>query len=315
MTTSEGAQLFDIACPKPSTCVVAGENPETEPNGQPAPEVSSTPLIEHPLVFSTTDGGAHWASGTRPIVGGVDGAACASIKVCLVVGYAARIVRTTDGGTTWAVVRTPRRFNAIDSVACPTRSFCIVGGSEPTSSPEGSSVALVSQDAGATWSRAVVVAGPVNQPKGSSYPTALGALSCSGAQHCIGLIVTDLVSGFGTGSPTVTSDAGRTWTRGPKRIGSADSCIGSFCVSVGGHLQPLAGDAFVVRGRGQRPRTTNAECAIPQSSGPPGRCQRSHPGSLSHRDRSCWSGSVQGARVGQEEGGAGQVGRLVGPFP
>jgi photosystem II stability/assembly factor-like uncharacterized protein len=246
MTTPEAAQLLAIACPKPSTCVVAGERPATGPNGQPAAEVSSTPLTEHPVAFLTTDGGSHWSNETLPKVGGVDGAACVSVNVCLVIGYAEGIARTTNGGRTWVMEKTPRRFDGINSVSCPTRSFCILGGTGTGSnSSVPPSADSVSQDAGATWSRAVVVAGPVRVQGGSIDATALGALSCSSSRHCVGLIGGTTATTFFAGSPMVTSDGGRTWTRESRRVGWADSCVGNFCISVGGDLQPLAADAFV----------------------------------------------------------------------
>jgi hypothetical protein len=232
MRTPEGVQLSAIACPTPSRCVVAGE-------------MDAPGTTEQPKTFLTTDYGARWSKEALPKVGGVDGAACASVNVCLVIGYGEGIARTTNGGRTWVMEKTPRRFAVIDSVACPTRSFCILGGSGASSGSPAASVDSVSQDAGATWSRAVVVAGPVNLNGGSVIATALGALSCSGARRCVGLIVNDAVSSFGTGSPMVTSDAGRTWTRGSPLVGAADSCVETFCISIGGQLQPLAGDAFV----------------------------------------------------------------------
>jgi photosystem II stability/assembly factor-like uncharacterized protein len=244
MTTLEGAQLLAIACPTTSRCVVAGEMSPTGSTEQSEVEVNPPALTEHPEAFLTTDDGAHWSSETLPKVGGVDGAACASVNVCLVIGHAGGIARTTNGGTTWVMEKVPR-VAAIDSVTCPTRSFCILGGTGPSSSSPGPSVDSVSQDAGATWSRAVVVAGPLNLKGGSVAATALGALSCSDARHCVGLIESDSASAFGTGSPMVTSDAGSTWTRRSRRVGAADSCVENFCVSIGGHFQPQAGDAFV----------------------------------------------------------------------
>jgi photosystem II stability/assembly factor-like uncharacterized protein len=230
LTTPEAMVLASIACSKPGTCVVAGE---MNPNG---------PTTE-PQAFLTTDYGAHWSKKSLPEVGDVVGVACASVRVCLVIGNAGPIARTTNGGTTWVLESTPHL--AVASVACSTRSFCIIGGTGSSSSSVGPSVASVSQDAGATWSSDVEVSGPLNLTGGSQLSTELGALSCSDARHCVGLIENDVPSGFGSGSPMVTSDGGGTWKRGSRPIGSADDCVDNFCVSVGGHLQPQSGDAFV----------------------------------------------------------------------
>ena len=229
LTTTE-APLSAIACPTADTCVVGGDK-----------LLSSTDI---PATFVSTDDGAHWSSETLPKgIFGVDGAACASVKVCLVTGSVG-IDRTTNGGTTWIMEKMPSRFFLMGPVACPTRSFCIVGGTGGSSS----SLASVSKDAGATWSSAVVAAGPVYSKEDSFASTALGALSCSSAQHCVGLVGDGSLSSFGAGSPIVTSDAGRTWTRGSSGVGWVDSCVGNFCASVGGHLGPLAGRAFVTTG-------------------------------------------------------------------
>ena len=249
MTAPERVQLGAIACPTPSMCVVAGWINPPRTTDQPAVEVNPpAPTPSTIEAFLTTDDGAHWSSETLPKrIFGVEGAACASVKVCLVTGSVG-IDRTTNGGTTWIMEEMPSRFFLLGPVACPTRSFCIVGGTGGSSSSVAASVASVSQDAGATWSKGVVVAGPDHFKGGSIGETTLGALSCSGALHCVGLISNGTGSGFGAGSPIVTSDAGRTWTRGSSGVGWVDSCVRNFCVSVGGHLGPLAGRAFVTTG-------------------------------------------------------------------
>jgi len=237
MTTPQ-VQLGTIACPDSSTCVVAGE---ANPRGG----------IEQPEAFLTTDHGAHWSSKNLPAVGGVDGAACSSVNVCLIIGTVA-IDRTTNGGMTWVTERTRPDLVAINSVACPTPSFCIVGGTGSSPDLPGPSVVSVSKDAGTTWSKAVVVGGPIHAGAGNVIESALGAISCSGTQSCVGLIENPEAASFGTGSPTVTSDGGGKWTRGSITVGQAISCIESLCVSVGGHwqgpttnLRNLVGAAFV----------------------------------------------------------------------
>jgi photosystem II stability/assembly factor-like uncharacterized protein len=241
MVTPKRVQPIAIACPTPSTCVVAGE---ITPPGWPKVDANAPLPSEHAEALLTTDDGAHWSSETLPKVGGVIGVTCASVSVCLVVGYRGGIARTTNGGETWRTETMPRRLAMIDSVACPTTTFCILGG---TGSSPGPSVYSVSQDSGATWSNAAAVAGPLKLHdvgplfhKDSVVPTALGALSCSDAQHCVGLILNSSPSGNGRGSPMVTSDGGGTWTRGSRPVGAAVSCAENFCVSIG-----KAGDAFI----------------------------------------------------------------------
>jgi len=176
MTAPAGVQFGAIACPTPSRCVVAGginppgttEQPAVEEN----PPAPTPPTLE---AFSTTDDGAHWSSETLAKgIFGVDGAACASVEVCLVTGSVG-IDRTMNGGTTWTMEKMPSRFFLMGPVACPTRSFCIVGGTGGSASSVAASVASVSQDAGATWSKGVVVAGPVTVKPDDQESTSLGA--------------------------------------------------------------------------------------------------------------------------------------------
>lgn len=96
----------------------------------------------------------------------------------------------------------------------------------------------ISSDGGLGWAPAMVDAGP----------TGLGQVSCSDAQTCVGLVGSDATNTYGTGSPIVTSDGGKTWTRGSSGVGAALSCVRNFCVSVGSMWQPATntypGDAF-----------------------------------------------------------------------
>jgi len=97
----------------------------------------------------------------------------------------------------------------------------------------------VSLDGGATWSSAVDAGGP----------SGLGPVSCSDAQHCVGLIGSDATNSYGVGTPAVTSDGGSTWTQASTTVGQAVSCLPGFCVSVGGRWQSATntypGDAYL----------------------------------------------------------------------
>jgi hypothetical protein len=251
MTTPQGVQLGAIACPIPSTCLVAGEINPPGTSHEPSVEVNPPAPIPATLeAFLTTDDGAHWSSEALPKgIFGVEDEACPSVKVCVVIGSVG-IDRTTNGGTTWVMEKMPSHFFEIGPVACPTRSFCVVGGTGGASS----SLASVSEDGGATWSSAVVVAGPVHPNASSIDSTSLGAVTCSSDQHCVALVGDGSLSGFGTGSPIVTLDAGGRWKRGSSSVGWTDSCVENFCVSVGGHLHlhspassalVTTGDAFI----------------------------------------------------------------------
>jgi hypothetical protein len=66
MATPKRVQPLAIACPTPSTCVVAGE---ITPPGRPKVNENAPLPPEHAEALSTTDGGAHWSSATLPKVG------------------------------------------------------------------------------------------------------------------------------------------------------------------------------------------------------------------------------------------------------
>jgi photosystem II stability/assembly factor-like uncharacterized protein len=104
MVTPKRVQPIAIACPTPSTCVVAGE---ITPPGWPKVDANAPLPSEHAEALLTTDDGAHWSSETLPKVGGVIGVTCASVSVCLVVGYRGGIARTTNGGETWRTETMP----------------------------------------------------------------------------------------------------------------------------------------------------------------------------------------------------------------
>jgi hypothetical protein len=115
-------------------------------------------------------------------------------------------------------------------------TFCIIGGG--INAPE-ESLSATSDDGGLSWSPAAHV------PAGNG----LGEVSCSSAQTCVGLAQSDGTDTYGTGTPVVTSDGGQTWTRVSAEVGGALTCVGSYCVSVGGMWQEATntfpGDAFV----------------------------------------------------------------------
>lgn len=161
-----------IACPTATTCLSVGGAGQTNA----------------PLVLVTTDGGRQWAHEQVPAqAGALLDIVCASPDTCIAVPG---IARTTDGGTTWSLEDTPTGFGSgsIDSVTCPTSSFCMIGGSGPGAGPTPA-LASVSDDAGASWSTDVPVGGS----------TGLGQISCVDAQHCVGLIGSDSTDSAGTG--------------------------------------------------------------------------------------------------------------------
>jgi len=226
LTTTPGDSFSAIACPTAVTCTAVGSAPEPNNQGYFVPEA-----------LVTTDRGQHWSSQVVPSqLGGLDGIACTSVDLCIVIGEG--IARTTNGGATWSLVSAPPHLS-INSLACSTTSFCIIGGAGPGSGATAPSMDSVSQDSGASWSAPVVAGGA----------SGLGEISCSDTQHCVGLIESDATNSYGTGFPIVTSNGGNTWERGSMAVGQSLSCVKSVCISVGGLWQSTTntypGDAFV----------------------------------------------------------------------
>ena len=210
LVTTPQTWYASIACPTTTTCLTVGG-------------AGGAGQTNDPVVLVTTDAGEHWShQAVPPQVGALFGIACPSSDTCLAVPG---IARTTNGGVTWSVENTPTGFGSgsLDSVTCPTSSFCVLGGSGPGAGPTPA-LASVSHDAGASWSTAVSVGGS----------TGLGPISCTDTQHCVGLVEGDATNSYGTALPTVTADGGTTWREGSPTIGQAVSCVAAFCVSVGG---------------------------------------------------------------------------------
>ena len=202
--------LASIACPSSTNCIAAGGT------------AGSGGETNAPVVLVTTDGGQVWSQTKLPAEeGGLLDIACPSAGTCIAVGSG--LARTTDGGTTWSVESDPKGFSTVDAVTCPTSSSCLLGGAGLHPPPTSGSLSSVSHDAGATWSAAVMAGGFVG----------LFAASCTGVEHCVGLLGSDATNSYGTGDPVVTFDGGTTWRQGSRVVGQSVSCIGSTCISVG----------------------------------------------------------------------------------
>jgi len=236
LETTPGSWFAAIACPTATDCTVVGGRG----NGD----------FDSPVILSTTDGGEHWTDGEQP--GQMDSlldVACPSLRTCVAVGpllpvspttfNASGIARTTDAGATWTVENAPTGMASLDAVTCPTRSFCVIGGSGPGPGATSPSMDAVSENAGASWAAGVVAGGP----------SGLAEISCTDARDCVGLIGSDATDTYGTASAIVTSDGGLTWTKPSKSVGGAVSCVETLCVSVGGLYQSstmtFPADAFL----------------------------------------------------------------------
>jgi photosystem II stability/assembly factor-like uncharacterized protein len=218
---------------------------------------------------ATSDGGRHWTRGITFLHGdmGVHAMACPSPQTCLAVGSyevvgnklvnglrqrrvttRATVVRTTDGGRTWALTPPlPTDIVGMTDISCPAKSYCLAVGSSPD---ESASDALVTTNLGRSWRRldipsderltsvacmgrgACVAAGNLDSSPLSVIYTSDGGskwvqsalpidgylhypagLTCVSRTRCFMVGSTTLPkSGFEPGYIIESTDGGRTWT-------------------------------------------------------------------------------------------------------
>lgn len=173
-------------------------------------------------IMGTTDGGKTWTNQTVPTgTEGLNNISCASISVCVIVGFK-NVLTTTDGGSTWNDGGTIPGPTSILGLSCASVSDCIAVGDQ-ISGDSAADAAVTTTDGGATWTT-------------SAVPTSLGMLSgvsCATTLDCIAV-------GTG-GSSTVilaTTDGGTTWTNQATSYnegGTVVSCPSSLDCVIGGN--------------------------------------------------------------------------------
>ncbi len=109
----------------------------------------------HGAILHTTDGGAHWTSHAGPLVEDwtMISVATAHEDNVWAVGHGALIVKSTDGGDTWAVQQVPANahgFYLLRISALDPNTAWVTGGSA-FGIPQG--IILHTDDGGATWTR------------------------------------------------------------------------------------------------------------------------------------------------------------------
>ncbi len=141
-----------LSCSALGKCLVAGYVPTTNGHGQGA-------------VALSTDGGQHWSLATVPAGTGVlRTTACASATVCLAAGTTSTTVsdlvavhgallRSTDGGSTWAPATSPP-VDDVYGVACPSAQRCAMVGTKWIGFPAvGAGSVARSVDGGSSFPR------------------------------------------------------------------------------------------------------------------------------------------------------------------
>ncbi len=164
----------DIFCAG-ETCLVAGYVPTSNGHGQGA-------------LAASGDGGQTWALATVPTGTGILRAAtCISTSECLAAGTTSttvsdvvpaegELLRSGDGGRTWAASGAPVPVNDVYGLACPTVRLCAMVGTKWVGIPAvGTGAVAQSPDGGTDFS-----------PSTAAYtPTTLEGISCPGNSTCV----------------------------------------------------------------------------------------------------------------------------------
>jgi photosystem II stability/assembly factor-like uncharacterized protein len=236
LTTSDGGATWaaqyvssafgvpnSISCPTTAVCETAGEVNTSCCSGQ---------------LAGTTDGGATWDIQSNP--SGAGGGPlfltvnCPTTATCFSGGQLSStnlgaILVTNDGGLDWADKPTPVGILAVTASACANRLTCMVVGRGSSGLGVGG-VALLSQDAGTTWTSSTL---PVFDPQ---------AVSCPSSSICL-VGGYSPPSGTSSGGIAETTDGGTTWTTLllPLTATTIDSiaCPSTdICIAVGDEYNP-----------------------------------------------------------------------------
>lgn len=150
--------------------------------------------------------------------------ACATMRLCVALGGSGLVLRSTDGGATWAPGASQLPMNVAPwSLTCPTSDECIATGvATDFTTAKFTSETFTSSDGGNTWTT-------WSDPSGS--PT---GLTCTSALVCMGSIDSTVMR---------TVDGGHTWSpvalpANPLGLGADDvSCdAAGDCMGVAGTI-------------------------------------------------------------------------------
>jgi hypothetical protein len=229
-----GTAIQSLTCPTSAHCVAYGLYTA------PSPQDKTGPDLTRGVLLVTNDGGASWRPGTMPRhigAGAFPVVTCTDASHCAMLGYvigpgpqggsmsvsaSGKITETvpdqysvvgfsSDGGLTWTIRRLPASIPgpSLDALACPTASLCYAAGSAAI--PQrigntyngGSSVVVVTRDAGRTWQR-VSFAVPARVPSGMQGDSFMdiGQIQCPQSDACVAIGVSDQGS---TSTPIYTN--------------------------------------------------------------------------------------------------------------
>jgi photosystem II stability/assembly factor-like uncharacterized protein len=195
----------------------------------------TTPTSQNTRTVVGASSPTNWTEESIPKSSNLSGVSCASINVCVAVGYnpsytAGASWFTTDGGMSWTTVTVPRADN-LYNVSCASTSDCVAVGSSGTTG-----AAWVTTDGGTSWKRV-----------GVSSANSLFSVSCASTEDCV---VSGIESDTAfTPAIWVTTDGGTSWTEeavsNENGSGTVSCASTTDCVMVAPDLTTDLGAAWV----------------------------------------------------------------------
>jgi len=202
--TQHVGNLAAISCPRARTCYVTGSF----------------------AALKTVDGGQTWSSMMGAQAPPLYGISCPSVAVCYAVGPVHVIMKTSDGGATWAEQNNPLgqlSYNTfLNGVSCLSTSACVVVGQYGS--------LLTTADGGGTW---VLQAHQARGPYES-----LDSVAClaDGTCYVAGTGGVRLFAGSGAGQRVWSSQTSTQYLNGLACM--SDAC---YAVGTGGLVVALSG--------------------------------------------------------------------------
>ena len=268
-----GVGLGSVACASVSSCVAAGEYPDSSGNGQ---------------GLLVTGSGTSWTAAEAPlpanaaanpvvILGSV---ACPSASSCVaagnygVLGGLGRALLVTGSGTSWTAVEAPLPANAalntvgsLFSVACPSASSCVAAGGYVDSSGNGQG--LLVTGSGTSWTAAEAPL-PAN-----AVGARLITIACPSVSSCVA--AGGYTDSSGNGQGLLVTGSGTSWTAAEVplpanaaanpdvQLFSVACPSASFCVAAGTYTDSSGGQQeLLVTGSGTS--WTAAEAPLPANA-------------------------------------------------
>jgi photosystem II stability/assembly factor-like uncharacterized protein len=155
-------------------------------------------------IVRTTDGGVNWTVQTPTSAVTFQfllGVSCADASTCTAVGNNGTIVRSADGGATWAAQSSGTQAH-LHGVSCSDANTCTAVGNF-RAVDGGAAMILRTTNGGTTWTQ-----------QASGTISRLAGVSCPDANTCTAVGgVDDVTSPWGTRATILrTTDGGATWT-------------------------------------------------------------------------------------------------------